>query len=99
MVLFQLLWVWNIRDEWNPVWLTNIRESSGLLFAVAFSFILTLFVLYTPLSIAFGTVPLGLEIWLLIVAVCLVGFLAPTHRLMPGGSNEVCDDVQTALLQ
>jgi Ca2+-transporting ATPase len=99
MVLFQLLWVWNIRDEWNPIWRTNIRESRGLFIAVAFSFILTLFVLYTPLSIAFGTVPLGLEIWILIVGFSLTGFLAPTYRLMPSGSNEVCDDAETALLQ
>ncbi|MFW9921304.1 MAG: cation-translocating P-type ATPase, partial [Candidatus Thorarchaeota archaeon] len=57
MVVFQLLWVWNCRDEWNPVWRTNIRESRSLIVAVAFSFVLTLMVLYTPLSIAFGTVP------------------------------------------
>ncbi|TFG09350.1 cation-translocating P-type ATPase, partial [Candidatus Thorarchaeota archaeon] len=25
MVLFQLLWVWNCRDDRNPVWRTNIR--------------------------------------------------------------------------
>jgi Ca2+-transporting ATPase len=93
MVLFQLLWVWNVRDEWNPIWRTNIRESSGLVFAVTFSLILTLLVLYTPLSIAFGTVPLSLEIWLLIVVVSLIGFLTPTHRLMPSGFNEVCDEV------
>jgi Ca2+-transporting ATPase len=98
MVLFQLLWVWNVRDEWNPIWRTNIRESSGLFFAVAFSLILTLLVLYTPLSIAFGTVPLSLEIWLQIVVVSLIGFLAPIYRLMPSGSNEVRDEDQTALL-
>ncbi|MFW9794585.1 MAG: cation-translocating P-type ATPase, partial [Candidatus Thorarchaeota archaeon] len=82
MVVFQLLWVWNVRDEWNPVWHTNIRESKALFIAVAFSFILTLLVLYTPLAIAFGTVPLNLEIWILITSVSLIGLLAPVYRLM-----------------
>jgi Ca2+-transporting ATPase len=91
MVVFQLLWVWNVRDEWNPVWHTNIRESRGLIIAVAFSFILTLFVLYTPLSIAFGTAPLNLEIWILIVGLSLIGLLAPVYRLMARGPDEVCD--------
>ncbi|MFW9975707.1 MAG: cation-translocating P-type ATPase [Candidatus Thorarchaeota archaeon] len=45
MVLFQLLWVWNVRDEWNPIWRTNIRESRSLFIAVVFSLILTLLVL------------------------------------------------------
>ncbi len=98
MVLFQLLWVWNVRDEWNPIWRTNIRESRGLFIAVVFSFILTLLVLYTPLSMAFGTVPLSLENWILIVGLSLIGFLAPIYRLMPGESNEVCDEEQAALL-
>ncbi|MFW9834329.1 MAG: cation-translocating P-type ATPase [Candidatus Thorarchaeota archaeon] len=92
MVLFQLLWVWNVRDEWNPVWRTNIRDSRGLFIAVAFSFILTLFVLYTPLSIAFGTIPLSLSIWILIVGLCLIGLLAPVYRLLEHGPEEVCDD-------
>jgi Ca2+-transporting ATPase len=97
MVLFQLLWVWNVRDEWNPIWRTNIQESRGLFIAVVFSLILTLLVIYTPLSMAFGTVPLSLEIWIPIVGLSLIGFLAPTYRLMPSTSNEVCDEEQAAL--
>ncbi|TFG34867.1 cation-translocating P-type ATPase [Candidatus Thorarchaeota archaeon] len=92
MVLFQLLWVWNVRDEWNPIWRTNMRESRSLLIAVAFSFILTLLVLYTPISIAFGTKPLSLDIWILMIGLCLIGFLAPVYRLLPKESNEICDD-------
>lgn len=92
MVVFQLLWVWNCRDEWNPVWRTNIRESRALFIAVAFSFSLTLLVLYSPLSIAFSTVPLNLDLWILIVGLCLIGLLAPIYRLMPHSSNEICNE-------
>jgi Ca2+-transporting ATPase len=84
MVLFQLLWVWNCRDERNPVWRTNIRESKGLMLAVAFSFLLTLMVMYTPLSIAFGTLPLGPEIWMIVIAVSLIGLLSPVNLLLGG---------------
>jgi Ca2+-transporting ATPase len=80
MVLFQLFWVWNIRDEWNPVWRTNIRESKGLFVAVMFSLFLTLLIIYTPLSIAFGTVPLDLELWFLMVGISLIGLLAPIYQ-------------------
>ncbi|MBN2228656.1 MAG: cation-translocating P-type ATPase [Candidatus Thorarchaeota archaeon] len=91
MVLFQLLWVWNCRDEWNPVWRTNIRESRALFIAVAFSLILTLMVLYTPLSIAFGTAPFGMDVWVLIIGLSLIGFLAPVYRLMGHGLDEICE--------
>jgi len=82
MVLFQLLWVWNCRDERNPVWRTNIRESKGLFIAVAISFLLTLVVIYTPLSVAFGTVPLSFMQWILIFVVSLIGLLTPVYRLL-----------------
>jgi Ca2+-transporting ATPase len=79
MVLFQLLWVWNIRDEWNPVWRTSIRESKGLFIAVVISLVLTLLVIHTPLSILFGTVPLTLELWILMLSVSLIGILTPIY--------------------
>jgi Ca2+-transporting ATPase len=91
MVLFQLLWVWNCRDEWNPVWRTNITESKGLMLAVVFSFLLTLLLLYTPLSIAFGTLPLGPEIWMIVIAVSLIGLLTPVNLLVGGETQERCD--------
>jgi Ca2+-transporting ATPase len=100
MVLFQLLWVWNCRDEWNPVWRTNVRQSRSLFISVAFSFVLTLLVLYTPLSIAFGTVPLGLDIWLIIIGLCLIGLLAPVYKLTGGGEQQICaedEDVTMAV--
>ncbi|TFG12242.1 cation-transporting P-type ATPase [Candidatus Thorarchaeota archaeon] len=88
MVLFQLLWVWNCRDERNPIWRTNMRESKGLFIAVVISFLLTLTVIYTPLSVAFGTVPLSLMHWVLIFAVSLIGFLTPVYRLLGNSDHD-----------
>lgn len=96
MVSFQLLWVWNCRDEWNPVWRTDIRGSRGLFVAVAFSFLLTLMVLYTPLSIAFGTVPLSLDSWVFIAIASLIGLLAPVYLLAGNRPREICDEEQDA---
>ncbi|MFW9909935.1 MAG: cation-translocating P-type ATPase, partial [Candidatus Thorarchaeota archaeon] len=90
MVLFQLLWVWNCRDEWNPVWRTNVSESKALLIAVSFSLVLTLMVLYTPLSIAFGTAQLGLDTWIIIIGLCLIGLLAPVYKLLGYGEQDIC---------
>ncbi len=92
MVLFQLLWVWNCRDEFHPVWRTCIRKSKALIIAVLFSFVLTLLVLYTPLSIAFGTMALGLELWVLILVLCLVGLLAPVYKLLGHDKEEICEE-------
>jgi Ca2+-transporting ATPase len=82
MVTFQLLWVWNCRDEWNPIWRTNILGSRGLILSVLISCLLTLLVLYTPLALAFGTQPLGIEIWMLIIGACLPGLLTPVYKLL-----------------
>lgn len=87
LILHQLMWLWNCRDEWNPVWRTKIRESRILLGAVAFSLTLTLLVVYSPLSVAFGTLPLPPILWLLIVGLCLPGFLAPVYRVLDHASQ------------
>lgn len=92
MVTFQLLWVWNCRDEYNPVWRTNMRESRGLFIAVMFSFILTLLVLYTPLSLVFGTATLNPEHWVLITILSLIGMLFPVYLLLGHGPEEICID-------
>ena len=81
MVLFQLFWVWNVRDEYNPPWQTNIRESKELVVSVIISFVLTLLVVYTPLSTIFGTVPIDSGLWFLIIGVSLIGFLTPIYLL------------------
>lgn len=90
LVLHQLSWLWNCRDEFNPVWRTNIRQSRTLLGAVFISIVLTMLVLYTPLSIAFGTVPLGLDTWSMIVVFCLIAFLAPIYRLLGHSTQDIC---------
>ncbi|MFW9843323.1 MAG: cation-translocating P-type ATPase, partial [Candidatus Thorarchaeota archaeon] len=42
VVSFELLFVWNCRDEYHPVWRTTIRKSHVLMAAVALSAVLTL---------------------------------------------------------
>jgi Ca2+-transporting ATPase len=96
LILHQLMWLWNCRDEWNPVWRTRVRDSKILLGAVLLSLSLTILVVYSPLSIAFGTVPLAPQFWLLVVALCLPGFLAPVYRLMTHESEGVCEENYTA---
>ena len=60
--------------------------------AVVFSLTLTLLVLYTPLSIAFGTVPLGLNHWALIIPLCLIAFLTPIYRFLHHESEGECEE-------
>ncbi|MBD3405423.1 MAG: HAD-IC family P-type ATPase [Candidatus Lokiarchaeota archaeon] len=81
MIVFQLLWVWNCRDERRPVWRSNIREAKYLFIAVLASFALTLLVLYSPLAIVFGTVPLGVMEWLIIIGATLPGLLLPVYHV------------------
>ncbi|TFG28078.1 cation-translocating P-type ATPase [Candidatus Thorarchaeota archaeon] len=88
LVLFQLFWVWNVRDEYNPVWRTNIRDSKELVVSVIISFVLILLVVYTPLSTIFGTVPIDSGLWFLIIGVSLMGFLFPIYLL----SREVSEE-------
>ena len=88
MVLFQLFWVWSVRDEYKPAWRTRIRESRELLAAVLLSFILTLLVIVSPLSSIFGTVPLSVDLWILVIGVSITGFLVPVHRLAGGTKKD-----------
>jgi magnesium-transporting ATPase (P-type) len=92
VILHQLLWVWNVRDEYNPVWRTNIRKSKILIGAVLFSLTLTLLALYSPLSIAFGTVPLGLNHWAMIIPLCLIACLTPIYRFLGHESQGGCEE-------
>ncbi|MHA1636424.1 MAG: cation-translocating P-type ATPase, partial [Candidatus Thorarchaeota archaeon] len=39
VVCFELLFVWNCRDEYNPIWKTSIRESKYLIGAVLLSIV------------------------------------------------------------
>lgn len=49
-------------------------------------------VVYTPLSIAFGTLPLDPEIWMIVIAVSLIGLFTPVNLLLGSGRQEICEE-------
>ncbi|MFW9909509.1 MAG: cation-translocating P-type ATPase [Candidatus Thorarchaeota archaeon] len=82
VVVFELLFVWNCRDEYNPVWKTSIRESKYLIVAVILSVVLTLATIYLPfMQPLFETVPLDLIDWGIIFVACIPALLIPPHRI------------------
>jgi Ca2+-transporting ATPase len=82
VVTFELLFVWNCRDEYNPVWRTTIKESKYLVVAVLLSALLTLATIYVPfMEPLFQTVPLGIMDWLLILITSLPALLIPPRRI------------------
>ncbi len=82
VVAFELMFVWNCRDEYNPVWKTSIRESKTLIGAVILSLILTMSTIYIPfLQPIFETVALDPRDWLLILVACLPALVIPPHKI------------------
>jgi magnesium-transporting ATPase (P-type) len=82
VVTFELLFVWNCRDEYKPIWRTTIRKSKVLMAAVSLSAVLTLATIYfPPLAVLFQTMPLNLSDWALIIATCIPALLIPSHIL------------------
>ncbi len=82
VVSFELLFVWNCRDEYHPVWRTTIRESKYLIIAVIISAVLTLATIYLPImQPLFETVPLDIGDWVLILVTCLPALLIPPHKI------------------
>ncbi|MHA3963536.1 MAG: cation-translocating P-type ATPase [Candidatus Thorarchaeota archaeon SMTZ1-45] len=80
VVCFELLFVWNCRDEYHPVWRTEVRESKVLMIAVALSLILTLFTIYfPPMAALFETVPINTIDWVVILLTCLPALFIPPH--------------------
>jgi Ca2+-transporting ATPase len=80
VVIFELLFVWNCRDEYHPVWRTEIRGSRVLMGAVALSLILTLLTIYfPPMAVLFQTKPLLPIDWVVLVLVCLPALFIPPH--------------------
>ncbi|MFX1260558.1 MAG: cation-translocating P-type ATPase [Promethearchaeota archaeon] len=80
VVTFELLFVWNCRDEYRPVWKTHITGSKALLGAVALSVLLTLATVYVPFMWPlFGTMPLNVVDWGIILLTCLPALLIPPH--------------------
>ena len=80
VVCFELLFVWNCRDEYHPVWRTTVRKSQVLMGAVALSAVLTLLTIYfAPLAAIFQTMPLNPTDWALILVTCIPALLIPPH--------------------
>lgn len=75
-VLFELFFVFNCRSETRSVFRSNPFENKRLVLAVIVSFLLQLAVIYVPfLQSMFGTAPLNLTEWLIILAMSFTGLL------------------------
>ena len=80
VVTFELLFVWNCRDEYHPIWKTHITRSKALIGAVLLSVVLTLATIYVPfMQPLFQTAPLNLTDWAVIILTCLPALLIPPH--------------------
>jgi Ca2+-transporting ATPase len=80
VVTFELLFVWNCRDEYHPVWRTEIRGSKVLMAAVALSAVLTLLTIYLPpVAVLFQTVPLNAIDWIIVLSTSIPALLIPPH--------------------
>ncbi|MGC9517942.1 MAG: calcium-translocating P-type ATPase, SERCA-type [Methanomicrobiales archaeon] len=79
LVMFQLFNVLTYRAQNFKI---NISNSKYLVAAVSVSVLLQFAVLYTPLNRAFGTTPLGLMDWLVIIAASFTIYLILESRKM-----------------
>jgi Ca2+-transporting ATPase len=91
VVMFELLFVWNCRDEYRWVWQTNLKGARALIAAVLLSTILTLATIYwPPLQSLFGTEALGWETWMLVILTSLPVLLIPPHWIF-GHKREMAE--------
>jgi Ca2+-transporting ATPase len=80
VVSFELIFVWNCRDEYNWFFRTQIRESRALISAVLVSIILTLATIYVPVfQVLFGTMAIGLDTWILVILTSIPVLFIPPH--------------------
>jgi len=80
VVCFELLFVWNCRDEYHPVWRTEVRGSKVLMAAVGLSLVLTILTIYfPPMATIFETKPLNPIDWGVIFLTCSPALLIPPH--------------------
>jgi len=92
VVSFELLFVWNCRDEYHPVWRTEIRGSKVLMGAVALSIILTLLTIYfPPVAILFQTVPLNSIDWVIVILTSIPALLIPPHIIFGHNKEKQLD--------
>ena len=88
VVCFELLFVWNCRDEYHPVWRTEMRGSKVLMGAVAMSIILTIMTIYfPPMAAIFQTVPINAIDWGVIVLMCIPALFIPPHIIFRHRTN------------
>jgi Ca2+-transporting ATPase len=81
-VTFELMFIWNCRNEHKPFYRTNILNSRVLLGAVILSITLTILIIYLPFMWPlFGTYPLPFLDWVLIIITSLTGLLIPQHKI------------------
>jgi Ca2+-transporting ATPase len=73
-VLFELIFVYTCRSK-EPIFKIGIFSNKWLNYSIILSIILHLILLYTPLSIAFGVVPLGISDWLMILPFAFSGLI------------------------
>tara|TARA_Y100000034_G_scaffold34251_1_gene41977 strand:- start:2303 stop:4939 length:2637 start_codon:yes stop_codon:yes gene_type:complete len=73
-ILFELLFVYTCRTE-KSLFKIGIFSNKWLNYAVLFSIVLHLLLLYTPLAIAFGVIPLTLNDWLFILPFTVSGLV------------------------
>ena len=88
LILFELLFVFSCRDEHRPIWKTEPHKSKYLIIAVVFSFALTLLTIYTPLNIAFSTMPIHPFDWFFVLLVCLPALFVPYYKLFEKREKE-----------
>jgi len=80
VVTFELLFVWNCRNEHGPVWRTSLAGTKYLFAAVMASVVLTLATIYLPFAQPlFETMSLNLEDWMVILVTSLPALLIPPH--------------------
>ncbi|MEN7982565.1 MAG: HAD-IC family P-type ATPase [Nanoarchaeota archaeon] len=73
-VLFELLFVYTCRSK-ESLFKIGVFSNKWLNYSVIISIILHLILLYTPLSVAFGVIPLGIKDWLIIIPFAFSGLL------------------------
>ncbi|WP_242945784.1 cation-translocating P-type ATPase [Anaerobranca californiensis] len=83
LIVAQLFHVFECKSERKSVFEINIFNNLYLIFAVLSSFILLMIVIYLPtLQRVFGTKPLNLEDWLLIIGVVMVPYILQILKLL-----------------
>jgi Ca2+-transporting ATPase len=91
VICFELIFVWNCRDEYNWIWNTRLGGSKALVAAVLISVILTGAIIYVPfLQSLFGTVAITWDSWVLVIVTSLPALFIPPHWIF-GHRKEIAE--------